>query len=669
MTTVLWILAAITTLAAGYLAYRADRRRAVPYPWLTASLRAFVIALVWALLLAPSIRITKTEIEKPVIVFLQDESASIPPALKGDTLTYRNSAQDLIRRLSQHYRVVTWGFGNSFQSDSFFRFRQPATDIAAPLARVQDFFGNQNLGAIILASDGRFNQGLHPLYQSLSLQSPLYAVSIGDTALPKDLRIPQVYANRTVARNAQLEVRADIVATRCAGYNGTVQISEGSATLGSSAISIPADRYDKSVSFTIRAGAPGLHHYVISIPPDEGEVSTANNRRDVFVEVVEAKKRILIAAAAPHPDIAALRDALSGTEAYTLTVRTGEGIPDNTADYDVIILHGLPAPGEPNTVQHKAVWYIVTASSGPFSTPAAASLAISPPVQHDAYAVANSSFSAFTPPQGLSAVLDRMPPLSAPAGSAMPGPGTQVLLSQRGDNIPLWLVQPGSTSQALLLGEGIWRWRFYEYRYFHNHNVVDECIRQTVATLATNTADAPFRVTLPKYEWSDGENIALSAYLLNAAGEQVNSADASITITDSAGKRQSFSFERSGSAYRLNIGQLPAGTYRFSASTTFNSRRHTASGSFVVASVPLETMESGADYALLDGLSRKYGGSAVRSQQMASLYDSITRNETIRPVLQSRETTVPLVDWKWYFFLILVAATAEWLLRKYWLAQ
>ena len=54
---------------------------------------------------------------------------------------------------------------------------------------------------------------------------------------------------------------------------------------------------------------------------------------------------------------------------------------------------------------------------------------------------------------------------------------------------------------------------------------------------------------------------------------------------------------------------------------------------------------------------------------MASLYDSISQNQSIKPIIQSRDTTVPLVDWKWYFFLILLVAAIEWLLRKYWLAQ
>ena len=262
----LWILALLTTLAAGWLAYRADVRKAVPYPWLTAGLRSLLVALVWGLLLAPSVHVYRTETEKPLILFLQDESASIPMALKGDTSTYRRDAQELMQRLSSRYRVVSWGFGAGVRTDSLFRFRDGATDISAALSQASEAFGGQNLGAVILSTDGRFNQGVHPLYQPLSLHSPLYTVSIGDTALPKDLKIPQVYAPRTVAKDAQVEVRADLVATRCVGYNGSVQISEGGNTLGSAAISIPSERFDKSVGFTIKAGSPGLHRYVVSVP-------------------------------------------------------------------------------------------------------------------------------------------------------------------------------------------------------------------------------------------------------------------------------------------------------------------------------------------------------------------------------------------------------------------
>lgn len=665
----LWILATLTTCAAGYFTYRADVRRAVPRPWLTALLRTVVIALVWLLLLAPSIHISKEETQQPVIVFLQDESASIPASLKGDTAAYHTRTQQLIDKLKDKYRVVTWGFGGRIQNDSLFRFRQPMTDISAALSTVQEFYGAQNLGAVILATDGRFNQGVHPLYQNLPLHSPLYTVAIGDTALAKDLRIARVYANKTAAVNSQFEIRADIVATACNGYDNSALLSEGGNTLQSTGLSVHTDRFDRSVSFTVKATTPGLHHYVLALPAAEGEQNTANNRRDIFVSVVEEKKNILILAAAPHPDVNALREALTGLETYQVTVRTADAMP-SLNDYQVIILHGLPGNGVNLPAGlNKPVWYIIAATSNGNISTTAATLQINPAAQQDVYAAINPSFSAFTVPPHTAAVMDKLPPLSVPLGNIQAGANTQAVFNQRSGNAPLWLVQSGNVPQALLLGEGLWRWRLYEYRYFHNHEVVDEYIRQTVALLAANVHENPFRAELSKYEWSDGESILFNAYLLNASNEQINTPEATLTIRDSAGKIRDFNMERNGNAYRLNIGTLPGGTYTYTARTVYNSKAYTSTGSFVVSGTPLEFSETGADYPLLYSLAKKYNGSVLPAGQQQYLYDSIVKNEHIRPVIHSNDESLPLVDWKWYFFLILLVAVTEWLLRKYWLAQ
>src|SRR5690348_18436131 len=109
-------------------------------------------------------------------------------------------------------------------------------------------------------------------------------------------------------------------------------------------------------------------------------------------------------------------------------------------------------------------------------------------------------------------------------------------------------------------GEGIWRWRVYEYRNFSSHNVIDECIRQTISFLSANANERPFQVAMPKHVWSDQEAVTLNAYLLNANNEQVNTPDVQLVITDSTGKKQNFTFERAGTGYRLNIGVWAGGS-------------------------------------------------------------------------------------------------------------
>ena len=672
-----WLIAIVLSVGAGYWVYRADKRRAVPYPWLTSLLRSLVVFFTLLLVLVPTIIITKNTVEKPVVLLLQDNSQSISNALGNDSATYRKNVEELTRRLSDKYKVVQWGFGNTIQNDSIFQYRQAATDISAALSRAQEYFGLQNLGAVILATDGRFNEGMNPLYQQLSIHSPLYAVGIGDSVQQKDLRISRVYANKVVTINSSFEIRADLVADLCKGYSNSAVIKEGENVLSSVPVSVNSEKYDRSVSFTVKADKAGLHHYTISIPEAQGEQNLANNRRDIFVEVVEEKKNILIVSAAPHPDVNAIRDALSGLESYKVTVATADNFPASLTSYNVIILHGLPSLRNRLSAQllaaNKPIWFILTNQTDVSAINSMSSLthaSISAAVPHDALAAYEPAFTTFTLPQNIQSVTDKMPPLSSNINMSA-GPGANVLFMQRaaGSQAPLWVLQQGGVPSAILAGEGLWRWRMYEYKNFNGHSVIDECIRQTVAFLSANNNEKPFNVSLQKYVWSDQEAISLNASVLNANNEQVNTPDVQLVISDSAGRKQNFSFERSGTAYHLNVGIWAGGTYTYSAHTTYNEKQYSASGTFVVESIPLELMESGADYPLLYGLAKKYNGGFVPARNVASLYDSISHNEKIKPIIQSNTETVPLIDRKWYFFIILLLAVGEWLLRKYWLAQ
>jgi hypothetical protein len=619
---IFWIIAIVMSAGAGYWVYHADKKRDMPYPWLTSLLRSLVVFFTLLLILVPTIIITKNVVEKPIVLLRQDNSRSIANALGSDSATYRKNVEALAQRLSDKYKVVQWGFGNTVQGDSIFQYHQAATDISAALARAQQYYGMQNLGAVILATDGRFNQGMNPLYQQLAIHSALYTVGIGDSAVQKDIRIQRVYANKVVTANSSFEVRADIVAELCKDYNNGVVIKEEGEMRSSVPLSVTADKFDRSVSFTLKVAKAGLHHYIISVPEAEGEKNTTNNRKDIFVEVVDEKKNILIASAAPHPDVNAIKEALAGIESYKVTVVSAENFPASLSGYNVVILHGLPSLRNNIAPQllaaKKPVWLILDGQS---SIPAVDMLqplihtTVSPAVPHDIFCVYRTAFNAFTVPQNIQSVTDKMPPLTVSAGNIQTAPGASILFTQKTnlatDQTPLWILQQGSVPSAVLLGEGLWRWRLYEYKNFNDHSVIDECIRQTVAFLAANNNEKPFTVALPKYVWSDQEAITLNASLLNANNEQVNAPDVQLTIADSAGRKQQFSFERSGSAYSLNIGVWAGGTYAYTARTTYNDKPYTASGSFVVESMPLELMESGADYPLLYGLARKYNGGFV----------------------------------------------------------
>lgn len=673
-----WLIAIAVAAGAAWWVWRADRRRAVPYPWLTAGLRGLVVLAALLLVLIPDIIIDRHVTEQPVIVLLQDNSSSAGVALGADTATYRRNMNALTERLSKDYRVVQWGFGDGVQPDTLFRYDRPATDISAAMTRAEELYGMQNLGGVILATDGRFNQGVHPAYRSEGGRYALYTVGLGDSTREKDLRIARTYANRTAMLNSTFEVRADIVAELCRGYDNSAVLKEGDEVLASVPVSIGNDRFDRSVAFVVKGTKTGLHHYTISLADAGSEKNIANNRRDVFVEVVDEKKKILIAAAAPHPDVNALKEALGDLQSYEVTVCTGETFPRSVEGYDALILHGLPSArfriAPDLEAAKKPMWFVLTAQTDILAMNGLKGLThtgVAAAPGHEMAATFHQQFNAFTVPQRTQVVADKMPPLTSYTGNIIAAPGSNVFFTQRttAGVMPAWCMQQGTVPTAVLAGEGIWRWRLYEYRHFDEHNVIDEGIRQTVAFLCANTGKQPLSVSMPRRIWSDQEPISLNAILLNANNEPVNTADVQLTITDSAGRKQEYSFERSGTGYNINIGIRAGGNYTYSARTTFNNKELKASGAFVVESIPLEAMETGADYAMLYNLARSHGGAFVPSAGVAALYDSIRANKAITPVIRTNTETVPLVERKWYFVIILLVAVAEWLLRKYWLAQ
>ncbi len=674
MEIVFGLIAVFVSAAIGYWVYKADKKRGVPYPLLTSFLRSLVVFLTLLLLVTPLFHTEETLEQQPTIVFLQDNSQSIASALSGDSTTYKNNTQALFQQLSPKYRVVKWGFGSEVQKDTLFRYQQPATNISHALSEAIDYYGEQNLGAVILATDGRFNEGASPLFQDLSFDGSIYTVAIGDTSIQKDIKIGKVYANKTAVLNNQFEIKVDILAMECEGYQQAVHLKTGSGNLLQSIpLSIASSQFDKGISFTVTASQPGLQHYIIEVPAATGEKNTGNNRKDVFVEVVNEKKNVLLIAAAPHPDIHAIQAAMKGQLQFILTVRDATNIPTDLGSYQAIILHSLPKPTLPipAAAWQKPVWLIIGQGTQLETLKALsiAALNVNTMNLQNHTAQWNESFNSFTMPANTAAAMDKMPPLACPAGTIKAGVNSISLFTSKQNGQPLWLLQASEKPTALLAGEGLWRWRMYEYRYFNSHQVTDEVIRQTLSFLTANTSEKPFRLQLSKYIWNDREPIAFDAFLLNAGNEQVNTAAAQLTLTDSNGKKETFTFNKQGNAYQLNIGTRTSGNYQATATVNYNGKTYTDNARFVVQNLPIESLETGADFSLLYNLSHQHSGSVVMAASVESLYDSIRQNTRIAPILKQTEKTIPLIDWKWYFAIVLLIATVEWLLRKYWMAQ
>jgi hypothetical protein len=669
-----FFIALIVSAAAAWIVYRADKKRGVPKPLVTALLRALVIFLTLILIISPKIKKRTVEEQKPIVLLLQDNSSSIKKALGNDAGNYQKKLLELQNKLAESYRLVSYNLDGPYSKDSLPRYTGASTNLTKAISEATELYSQQNLSAIILASDGWYNEGNNPLYAEIPLNGSLYSIAIGDTAITQDIRIAKLYANKSTSLNSQWEVRADIVATRCNGVQQNVVLYNTEGNIVATApISINSNKFDASVVFSVKASKVGLQQFSVSTQKIGTEVNIANNTANIFVEVLEEKKKILLLAAAPHPDIKAINDARKGLDQYELTIKMANELPNNLQEYAAIILHQIPSNN--NTVsaanfKNKNLWLITGLQNNYFEAnqlQKAVSFGLGIATR-SVEPVFNTSFSSFSLPNNIAAISDILPPLSVSASDFNANANSQVLFNDK-NRKPLWALLSGQHNSAVLCGEGLWRWRLYEYKNTKQHLVVDECIRQTLNFLTANNNAKPFRTELAKYIWNNPEHVSINAFLHNANNEQINKPEANLIVKDSNGQSMNFSFERNGNAYRIDLGALAPGTYNYVATTIYEGKNLSDQGKFMVSSSTLEDQENGCNYPLMYAIAAKNKGASFNTQNLLSIYDSIIRNQGIKPLLNEQIEQTDLIDWKWLFAIILIIATAEWLLRKYWMAM
>ncbi len=660
--------------------------------WLLAIIRAVTISFIAFLLLSPLIRTISTRVEKPILLFAQDNSTSAIINLHGpDSVNYVKSMSRFLDELSKQYEVKSYAFGSSLRENPDYTFSDKTTNISAALDELANLYAGQNVGAVILATDGIYNEGSNPVYLREELSMPVYTIGLGDTTVKRDVQILSVIHNRTVFYGDYFPMKVEWRALFCANEKTAVAVSmvDGNTEkkLDEKPIAIEGNDYSGSAEFMLKAETPGIIHYRMAIANVTGEASVSNNVKDVFIEVVEKKEKILLLANAPHPDIAAIKQAVEANKNYEVTVAFGGTVPGKMEDYNLVMLHQLPSAA--NTIQpviqglkekKKSVLYILGAQSNAAllnSAQTLVNLTGANNATNDAFPVFSQEFSLFNVPDELKRKIMAWPPLFSPFGDYRSSPGASTLMLQKIGSVvtkfPLILFRQDLDGRAgIIAGEGLWRWRMNDFELNGNHDAFNALISSVVQYLSVKADERQFRVRLEKEQqsgsnhiFSENESVIFSAELLNESNELINTPDVSLVIKDDQAKEFPFVFSKHANAYSLNAGYFPAGNYSYSAKVNYNNKDFYTSGVFTVSPTQLELETTRANHQLLYALSQKTGGKLFYPSQLDQLLKEITAKQEIKPVLYSSTRTDPLINLRWLIIPILFLLALEWGIRKF----
>lgn len=686
----LWYLILCIFLGLGYalfLYYREKQFSDQPFllRLTLATLRGITTTLLAILLLSPVLKHYKKDVKQPLVIFGQDVSSSVMATMSAeDSIAYVAAVQQLMDGFSDAFDVRMYKFGEEVRAWDSLQFTDKASDISAFLNYIEDHFADQNLGAVILSTDGLYNRGQNPIHSAGTLTFPVHAIAMGDTTIHPDQQIKSVFHNQIAYLSDRVAIQVDLQATRLSGKTAQLTIekagSPGSGALDSKTWRIEEDQWFETVEFIIGADQPGVNQYRLSLSGVAGESSYANNSKLIAIEVIDSRQKILLLGAIPHPDLTAIKAAIERHKNYEVTLDLLDKFSGKISEFDLVILHQLPSLRQGaghifNQLEehHIPRLFVLGELSNLSSFNTVQDLLRIEGAQrnaNDVQASVNQAFDFFTVDDNLTAAIETFVPMQAPYGNYTVSPSANVFLYQRIGKVeteyPLLLFSTINTVKTgILAGEGYWRWRLYDYLVRQHHEMSQDVLQTSVQYLTIKEDKRRFRVSSNKVLYLENEEIDFSAELYNESFQLVTGPDIFLNVQDKEGNEYQFTFNRSGDTYRLHAGRFPVGRYYYQAHTDYDGQRMTAEGAFTVQAIQLEAFESTANHRLLHSISEATGGRVSYPDELASISDVILQNENIKPVLYQTLISRSVIHLKWIAFLLILLLCLEWFLRRY----
>ncbi len=318
----LWAVAAGFAAAVGLILglYRYEAGAVSPRRagWIIGLRLAALALLTWILIEPAWVREVEREPRRKV-VFVYDESASMrltdPGSERSRVEIGRGALADagLAEKLAGVFDVATARAARSLLDGDGDPGQgwDEATDLAAALGTVLERTPPDELGGVVLVTDGRHNrpERVEDAARRFGiLDAPVGIIAVGSPEPPRDAAVLAVRAPDSIHLGDRMRVDVD---ARFDGYKGStakVVLRQGGRMLEEREIRIPQDNHREEIRFARVPEEGGVGNYSVEITGLEGERFDENNRWSFETSITDARTNVLIVEGHPRWEFRYLRN-------------------------------------------------------------------------------------------------------------------------------------------------------------------------------------------------------------------------------------------------------------------------------------------------------------------------------------------------------------------------
>ncbi len=644
---------------------------------LPAILRTLAVLMVIVLIADPQIRTSEFEERKPILAVLVDNSESM--RLHGmDVKALNESLYSLMASLQSKYDLRVFGIGEKVAAlNDTLTFIDFQTNLSEGPQFVQQSLSLDPAWAgTLLISDGNHNRGHNPSDLLNSFKNDVFVLAVGEPASKPDLAILDAYYSPKAVVGNMAEVEWVITAQRAAGQSleWWIETENGQHIEdGTDVLMKPNQTLRKRIFLPINK--IGVQSFSLRIKALNQEVNISNNSRIIKIQGIESKEEIGVLFSEYHPDLGAFIRSVETFSTYKVSkINVSE---NNIAPKDLSMMLWFQPQTKYFDVYKNWLNAQKSPQTGVWIWGGDVSLA-SKFVQgltfqnqkgdfDEVQAAFKKEFTLFNLSEKNQSTISNLPPVETPFGRWSLKSNVQIEMEQvlNGTPVqrPLSFVLKDATNRnwGFFVGEGLWKWRLYNFKNLQNTEAFDQWVSSWVRYLSNRPNNKRLAVEHPYLVPKDaGAEVKVRLYDASGAYSQLGNVKLEAILE--SGKKMEYQLQNGAQYYYLNLPTPEVGNYELRVKGKIGADIFEEKSELLVESQSLENLLVGSDTAILNSLASS--GKSINWNEQNRILEQLlaldvpkTRSENVR----SRS----LIEWYYWFLIMLALLTGEWFLRRY----